>query len=721
MDINKINYLTKKSIETCKNEGLSSLARKSKNYVYLRMKKLKFASTKDILFINGCMLPHPKRYRVDHQMEQLNSSGYTTNCVDYDKLTTEMIKYYRGFIFFRCPVTDTVKEFIKIAKERNKTVFFDVDDLVIDTKYTNNIKYLKSISKEEKNLYDDGVNRMKETLELCDYAITTTERLATELGNYTKEVYINRNVVSEKMVELSLKALEKIEKDNEKIIIGYLSGSITHNDDFAMILPTITKIMKKYNNVFLKIVGHLDIPEELKDFQDRILCAPFVSWEKLPEIVASLDINLAPLENSIFNEAKSENKWIEAALCKVVTVASDIGAFKHVIRNNENGILCSSEKEWENQLINLIENKEYRSELANTAHLEVFKKYITTYTGLGLRNFIENRLNKNIAFVLPSTNISGGVNVVIKHCFILRKAGYDVSIINMDNSNDDIIVKDGIIGVINQSKIDVLGHYNTMVATLWTTLDFVKKYPNVINKNYLVQSFETNLAPYGQSMKFAANSTYCSLVPIKYLTISKWCQNWLRDDFNVNSSYAPNGINLDQFTYAKRKFDGKIKILVEGNCNDYYKNVDETFKIVEKLDKDKFEIHYLSYQGKPKDWYHIDRFMNKIPYDEVGKVYQNCDILLKTSILESFSYPPLEMMATGGISIVVPNCGNVEYLKDGENCLFYEQGNIDEAVEKIKMICKDKKLREKLILKGQETAKLRSWEKIEKDIINLYN
>ena len=41
------------------------------------------------------------------------------------------------------------------------------------------------------------------------------------------------------------------------------------------------------------------------------------------------------------------------------------------------------------------------------------------------------------------------------------------------------------------------------------------------------------------------------------------------------------------------------------------------------------------------------------------------------------------MMATGGYVVAVPNEGNKEYLKDGENCLFYEQGNIDEAVEKI--------------------------------------
>ena len=34
-------------------------------------------------------------------------------------------------------------------------------------------------------------------------------------------------------------------------------------------------------------------------------------------------------------------------------------------------------------------------------------------------------------------------------------------------------------------------------------------------------------------------------------------------------------------------------------------------------------------------------------------------------MVESFSYPPLEMMATGGYVIIVLNGDNKEYLKDG--------------------------------------------------------
>lgn len=714
-----MSNLMRKTLSTLKNEGVVSLTNKTYNYIKYRVTNKYRYYYNDILIINGCTLPHPQRYRVDHQVEQLLASGVATDRINYTDLTMDKLKYYRGFIFYRCPITPTIEEFITTAKKENKTVFFDIDDLVIDKKYTKTIKYLETMSKEEKNLYDDGVERMQKTLRMCDYAITTTERLAEELKNYVSEVYINRNVASETMVELSESA-RKNKQSHDDVIIGYLSGSITHNPDIEYVKPALIKIMTKYKNTKLKLVGEIELPDDLKEFQDRIIIEPFVNWQKLPEIIASIDINLAPLEDSIFNEAKSENKWLEAALVKTVTLASDLGAFHQIINDGVDGILFKNEKDFEKKLEKLVKDNEYREEIATNAYNRVIKNNVTTYSGHGLAKFIKSKLHKNIAFVLPTTNISGGVNVVIRHIGMLKKQGYDVTVINMDDNDTDIESRWGTVRVLKKHKTKFNGYFDTMVATLWATLDFIKKYPNVKNRMYLVQNYETDFADFGKFMRIEANATYEDETGVKYLTISKWCEDWLKEKFEKECKYAPNGIDLQQFEFKKRNFKGKIKILVEGNSDDYYKNVDESFKIVEKLDKKKYEIHFLSYQGTPKKWYYVDKFMHKVPYSEVGKVYQEADILIKSSILESFSYPPLEMMATGGLVVVAPNGGNIEYIKDEENCLFYEPGNINDAVEKIERLAKDSKLREKLIKGGVNTSKSREWKKIENEIIELY-
>lgn len=722
MNKGQVKHYLKKTGHVLKEEGINSFITRTRNFVKFNVLTKTKLAYKDILFINGCTLPHPKRYRVDHQIEQLAAYGFSADYVDYTSLNVDVLKYYRGFIFYRCPITPEVEKLIQLAKANNKTVFYDIDDLVIDQKYTDTIEHLKTLSAEEKALYDDGVNRMRKTLELCDYAITTTERLAEELKNYCPNVFINRNTASEKMVEYSLEALNNVQKDPQKVILGYLSGSITHNADFEMILPAIVKIMNENENVYLKVVGELDVPEDLKPFESRIISSPFVPWQSLPEIIASIDINLAPLEYSIFNEAKSENKWVEAALCKVPTIASNLGAFKQCIKDEETGILCENTiEEWYEKLTDLINDSKKRERIGNSAHRLCLKKNVTTYTGKGLADYIESHLKRNIAFVLPTTNISGGVNVVLKHIAILRKNGFDVFVINNDEVNDDIINKDGTVYVISCRKYELDARIDTMVATLWDTLRVPLKYPKVRNIKYFVQNFETDFMPFGQYAKIVANQTYNTYRDIDYITISKWCENWLKDDYGRESLYAPNGINLEQFPYKERDFSKKkIKILVEGNSKDYYKNVDESFKIVEKLDKSKYEIHFLSYQGEPKKWYYVDKFMHKVPYDEVGKVYQDADILIKSSLLESFSYPPLEMMCTGGAVVVAPNDGNIEYLKDRENCLFYQPGNIEDAVEKINEIVENEELRNKILENGRATAISRSWDVIENDILALY-
>ena len=678
---------------------------------------------KDILFINGCTLPHPQRYRVDHQIEQLESYGISCDKVDYDKLTLDKVKYFRGFVFYRCPILPVIEEFIKVAKENNKTCFYDIDDLVFDLEHTKMIKFLDTMSKEERDLYNDGVIRMGKTLDLCEYGIASTTRLQTEMGKHLKEVYVNRNVASEEMVKYSEIALNEVKKDSDKIVIGYLSGSITHNDDFKLIMPTVIKLLKKYDNVYLQIVGLLDLPDEMQEVKDKVLTSPFIDWKELPKLIRSIDINLAPLEDTIFNEAKSENKWTEAALVKIPTVASNVGAFKDAIEDGKTGLLCNDEKDWEENLINLIENQEEREKIATNAYEEVMNKHITTKSGLGVAKFIKSKLRKNICFVLPSTNISGGVMVAIKHGLILKKKGYDVTLININKETrkvDKLYENNEYLYVVSNYRTEMLMYIDTMVATMWLTLEFVRKYFNCEHKKYLVQNMETGFYKHGEFEKKKANSTYCNIFNIEYLTISKWCQNWLKEDFDTECKYAPNGIDLSIFPVRKREFKRKIKILIEGNCKDFYKNVDESFKITNELDQDKYEIHYLSYEKEPKSWYKVDKFYHKVPHDEVGKIYNECDILIKTSILESFSYPPLEMMATGGFVVALQNGGNKEYLKDMENALIYEQGNIKEAIEKIELLEKDKKLREKLRENGLKTARERDWNKIENQIMKLY-
>lgn len=751
-----IKTLVKKSHQTLRDEGAEIFLKKASLYTRSYVKR--FGKNKetnsetyvDVLFINGCTLPHPPRYRVSHQIEQLLAGNVVSNEVYYENLTLDMVKYARVFVFFRCPFTDIIGEFIHIAKQHNKQVVFDVDDLVIDMKYTDNIKYVAQMLPADKKIYDDGVKRICQTLKLCDMAITTTERLADELRNYIPKVYINRNVASEHMVELSNMAIykrdiypyekegshkhklsAKMEKQARRDFnkrkdsffrLGYFSGSITHNDDFLLILPVVKRLMTEYPELELHVVGELDIPKELADYSDRIIANPFVEWTKLPDLIASVDVNLAPLENTIFNEAKSENKWVEAALVKVPTVASNVGAFKRMIDNGVTGFLCDNEDEWYYVIKQLIENSDTGKKIAEQAYTFVQTNCTTLYTGYKFASLIKSIMTTNIAFVLPTLSLSGGNLVVKKHISMLKKRGYDVLLISEGIEKDTTIKYDDVeIPTLIKSRTSIHGSFDKVVATLWSTLDFLALYPNIAKRYYLVQNYETNFYQPGEFLRLRANQTYNACFDLNYITISRWCENWLRDNYGKESKYARNGIDTKRFSAHKRTLENKIRILVEGNSDDFYKNVDESFAIIDYLDPDEYEVWYMSYQGEPKKNYRVDKFLHRVPYEKVPEVYAQCDILIKSSLLESFSYPPLEMMATGGYVVVAPNEGNVEYLVDGENCLFYNHDDLQTAVDCIKRIRKDKQLQERLYTYGIKTASDRDWSKLTEEIFDLYD
>ena len=720
--------LIKNGIKVLTTEGVKPFLQRAKFHL-TKGKNIPDANIfnfKDVLFINGCSVNYCERYRVHHKMQELIAYGMTVDEVNSDVIypegrIEEAIKHYSCFIIYRMPWDEFIDRLIKLAHENNKVVFFDVDDLIFDLEYTKDIKLLKTFSKEEKDLYDDGVKRYGKLLGCCDYGITTTTVIANEMKKHVKDVCIDKNIASLEMQKFSELAIEEVSKDDSKIVIGYASGSLTHNADFEMISPALMKILDKYENVYFKIIGLLEIPDEYKKYGDRILTSPFVDYQELPYLIRSFDINLAPLEDTFFNSAKSCIKWMEAGFVKVPTIASNVGDFKESITNGEDGILCEN-NQWYEAIEKLVVDSKLRKKIGDNAYNTVYNRYTPTTSGKIIAEFIKSKLSKKVAFVIPGATVSGGILVTTKHALILKKNGYDVSILNIDMASKDVTklaFGDEYVDVISTINEKITAHIDTMIGTMWNTIFSIKEINACKDVRYLVQNKESGFYKPDRIEILFANASY-ALDDVKYLTISKWCQDWLKSDFGKESLYAPNGIDLEQFPVKKRDFNGKIKVLIEGDPESHYKNVDESFEITNKLDRDKYEVVFLSYNAQPKDWYKYDKFYNKIDHDEVYKVYQECDILLKSSLLESFSYPPIEMMATGGVCVVAPNGGNKEYLIDEENCLLYEQGNIEDAIEKINKVVSDKKLREKLIDNGLKTAANRSWDNIEKDILKLY-
>lgn len=217
-------------------------------------------------------------------MEQLEAGGYTCDTVYFQELKPWMVRCYGAFVIFRCPMTDTLREFATMAKQMNKPLWYDVDDLVIDTKYTDQILFLDRMQPEERQAYDQNVRNMGELLSLCDAAVTTTAALAEELKQYVPEVLINRNCASDEMLLLSeavLKEKQKRTKQMERrkstpwLFQRQCDASGRHRDDRS----GAETAAWQNPNLELLIVGILELPVELKLFASQIQMEGFVDYQ----------------------------------------------------------------------------------------------------------------------------------------------------------------------------------------------------------------------------------------------------------------------------------------------------------------------------------------------------------------------------------------------------------------------------------------------------------
>lgn len=334
-------------------------------------------------------------------------------------------------------------------------------------------------------------------------------------------------------------------------------------------------------------------------------------------------------------------------------------------------------------------------------------KFLMFYRSKALKLQRSNALKKSICYIISNTNITGGTYAVCEHLNRLQKLGFKCLIAAVDNkTNLDWFPNQKVKIILFKGNQKIIEKYNTVVATSWPTAYELLSL-NIKHKGYLIQANEIPFYPMYSYLRTRVKRTYT--FPFEFITISKWLQIFLKENFNKDSSYIPNGINTDIFhpdIPLEPKQKNKKRILLEGAINIPFKGMKEAFEVVQDLD---CEVWCVSYDGKPESNWHCDRFFEKVPIDQMGKVYSSCDILLKLSRMEGFGYPPLEMMACGGVSVVSEIDGHKEYIIDKYNGLLTDPKNILKTKGILTQLINDKNLYIKLKNNSQETVRQFSW------------
>lgn len=318
-----------------------------------------------IAFYVGCPDGRSERYRVDNIIEALEKRNvigdkYYNSNIDELKARTQ----YDLLVIFRSgdsdeDAYDDIMQTIENFKKSGKSVIYDVDDYLL----------------QENRYREKTINNVRSIIKSCVAVTTTTEYLANLLRQVHDSVYVVRNTINYQQYFESKRLICNKKDDPGMVRIVYQSGTSTHDKDFMECSDALLKILEKYKNVEIHLVGPLNIRKEFERYQNRVIKVGYMNYMSLLRYVYRMDINIAPLQINVFNNSKSELKIFEAAMLKIPSVVSGTEPYSKTIQNGHNGFIANKTEEWVDCLSQLIDDSAFRKSMGENAYSEIVPSF----------------------------------------------------------------------------------------------------------------------------------------------------------------------------------------------------------------------------------------------------------------------------------------------------------------------------------------------------------
>ncbi|NHN87899.1 glycosyltransferase [Acetobacter conturbans] len=282
-------------------------------------------------------------------------------------------------IFYRVPAVPVVKTIIDEAQRFGISPWWEVDDLIFDIELYSQNSNLLSLSKSEQEGLLHGAQLYRDCLQLCGRGIASTRTLADIMQRAgVRDVCVIENALDGETLKIADRLLQSAPHSSAEktdIVIVYGSGTRTHDKDFVECAVGLAEAMEAEPRLKLRIIGELTLPEAFEQFGARVEYLEGRDYAGYMAVLAAADLTIAPLEPSIFNDAKSNIKFLEAAILTVPSVCSPCDTFREIVAEGRNGFLADSAMEWRDALLALARDPALRTRIGTQAREDVLERY----------------------------------------------------------------------------------------------------------------------------------------------------------------------------------------------------------------------------------------------------------------------------------------------------------------------------------------------------------
>jgi len=263
---------------------------------------------------------------------------------------------------------DEYQEVVRIARQEQKPIVFDLDDLLffLPEDHPDRIEHS----------FAPALLPTFQALLEADVVTVSTHRLRNVLVDYNDRVVVLPNYFDDTLWDL--KPPQPKNRREESLIIGYM-GTNSHKPDLEYIAPILLDLIERFpQKIFMNFWGTPPPP--------AFRSLPQVQWipfgiRSYPEFATwfqtqSADIFVAPLVDNLFNRCKSPLKFFEYSALGVPGVFSRLDPYEGVIRHGHDGFLAATLSEWEECIRSLVEDESLRVRIAAEAQATIKENWL---------------------------------------------------------------------------------------------------------------------------------------------------------------------------------------------------------------------------------------------------------------------------------------------------------------------------------------------------------
>lgn len=138
----------------------------------------------------------------------------------------------------------------------------------------------------------------------------------------------------------------RLKRPSKYVRFGF-SGTMTHREDFRLILKPLTQFIKEEEMAKVVIGVDPEIYKMLRDVpENKKMFVPTVDYANYPIQLSYFDVMLIPLVDDSFNQSKSDIKVLDAIINGKPFIASKVEPYLPYIDSGAGFVLPNTETEW---------------------------------------------------------------------------------------------------------------------------------------------------------------------------------------------------------------------------------------------------------------------------------------------------------------------------------------------------------------------------------------